>query len=680
MEHPYTNDLVNETSPYLLQHAHNPVDWKPWNESVLQQAKQEGKPLLISIGYAACHWCHVMEHESFEDPLVAKVMNEHFINIKVDREERPDVDQVYMNAVQLMRGNGGWPLNIVALPDGRPFWGATYLPKQQWTRNLEELIKIYQTDRERIVEYADKLQQGMQAVEQVIPNTSEPAFSNEEVRIAVESWSTYFDQRLGGINRAPKFMMPNNYDFLLRWAHQTDDSALNQYVLLTLNKMAYGGIYDHVGGGFSRYSVDTKWHVPHFEKMLYDNAQLVSLYSHAYQKTNDPLYKKVVFETIAFVERELMHTNGAFYSSLDADSLDEQGQLEEGAFYVWKEDVLKELLKDDFKIFKDYYNINEYGLWEDGNYVLIRDKDAESVAKLHNMHIEKLESSINRCKEILFKERSNRPRPRLDDKSLTSWNALMIQGYLDAYNAFGERPFLQAALKNADFILNNQLKKDGSLYHSYKDGKSTINGYLEDYSTTISAFVSLFEATADEKWLSTAKSLTTYAYVNFYDQDSQLFFFTSNEDTSLVTRNIEKSDNVIPASNSMLAKALFKLGHIYGEKKYLKTSQQMLNNMKDDVLKFGSSHSNWLDLMLSFSEDYYEVAIVGSEALYMAKDLQKDYLPNKVVIASLGESNVPLLENRLADGETLIYVCVNGTCKLPVDTVEKATSLLGAAN
>ena len=372
MKHPYTNALVNETSPYLLQHAHNPVDWNAWNETTLEKAKTENKLILISVGYAACHWCHVMEHESFEDSIVAQVMNKSFINIKVDREERPDVDQVYMNAVQLMTGSGGWPLNVIALPDGRPVWGGTYFKKEQWMDALEQISKLYADNPEKLQDYADKLEEGIKSLDVVQLNTDEPVFDKPFIQNAIKSWSKQFDKNQGGMNKAPKFMMPNNYHFLLRYAYQNNDTELLDFVNLTLKKMAYGGVFDQIGGGFSRYSVDAKWHIPHFEKMLYDNGQLVSLYTDAYLITKNEIYKDIVTETLKYIKQEMTTSNGAFYSSLDADSNTSEGELEEGAFYVWTKNELNTLLKEDFELFSDYYNVNNYGFWEHDNYVLIR--------------------------------------------------------------------------------------------------------------------------------------------------------------------------------------------------------------------------------------------------------------------------------------------------------------------
>ncbi len=676
MTHTYTNDLINETSPYLLQHAHNPVNWNAWNDKTLAEAKTKNKLILISIGYAACHWCHVMEHESFEDLLVAQVMNDNFINIKVDREERPDVDQVYMNAVQLMTGSGGWPLNVVALPDGRPVWGGTYFRKNQWISALEQISEAYNDKPERLYEYATKLEEGIKTVDVISLNTNEASFDLKTIEEAVDKWSKNFDKNYGGRSRAPKFMMPNNLHFLLRQAYQNDDVKLQDHVNLTLTKMAYGGVYDQIGGGFSRYSVDDRWHVPHFEKMLYDNAQLVSLYSDAYLITKNPLYKRVVEETLEFITRELTDKEGTFYSSLDADSTTPEGELEEGAFYIWKKEELKSLLKDDFDLFKDYYNINNFGFWEHNNYVLLRNDSDEDIIKKHDITSEVLESKLNQWKSLLLKERGKRSRPRLDDKVLTSWNALMIKGYVDAYRVFGIESYLKSALINAEFITEKQLRSDGGLNHNYKNGKSTINGYLEDYAATIEAFITLYENTLDQKWLENARNLTNYTFDHFFDDANKMFYFTSNEDSSLVTRNIEYRDNVIPASNSIMAKNLLKLSHYFDNEAYYLTATAMLNNVKPDILKYPSGFSNWLDLMLNYADNYYEVAIVGEAVNDKIKELNEYYLPNKLLIGSAAENDLPLLKNRYVEGNTLIYVCVNKACKLPVSEVSRAINLI----
>ncbi len=675
-DYKYTNSLIRETSPYLLQHAHNPVDWHAWNKETLELAKKENKLLLISIGYSSCHWCHVMEHESFEDEEVAAVMNKYFISVKVDREERPDVDQVYMNAVQLITGRGGWPLNCVALPDGRPIWGGTYFPKDNWINALQQLAKLYEETPKKAIEYAEKLTEGVKNSDLVAINTEKEAFTVTDLDNAVKEWQNYMDVDLGGRKGAPKFPMPNNYQFLLSYAVRSGNDEILKYVNTSLTKMAYGGIYDQIGGGFSRYSVDAKWHVPHFEKMLYDNGQLVSLYAEAYQATKNELYKKTVYHTLEFIERELTTQEGAFYSSLDADSMNAEGKLEEGAFYVWTQNELKAILGKDYDLFSEYYNVNYYGLWEHKNYVLIRKNSDAEIAKKHAISMAELEKKVISWQKTLLKERAKKQRPRLDDKSLTSWNALMLKGYVDAYAVFNEPHFLEAAIKNAAFIYTKQLQEDGNLNHSYKNGKSTINGYLEDYATVIDAYISLYEATFNETWLSAAKQLTDYTFDHFFDVESSMFFFTSNQDANLIARKMEIEDNVMPASNSIMGENLFKLSHYYSNNYYLKVSEQMLHNVKEKALQYGSGYSNWLQLGSNFVGEYYEIALSGKDALHQLNEINECYIPNKLIAGSLKKGTIPLMEDRFNKSETLIYVCVDGACKLPESDVKKALEQL----
>ena len=666
-EHKYTNSLVNETSPYLLQHAHNPVNWHPWNEETLAKAKKEDKLLLISIGYSACHWCHVMEHESFEDSAVAKVMNDNFICIKVDREERPDIDQIYMTAVQLMNNRGGWPLNCIALPNGQPFWGGTYFRKDDWKKQILQMANIYKTDKNRVIEFAGRLTKGIQQTENIVENTDEIEFKWKDLDNMVSPWSEKFDNTEGGTNGAPKFPMPNAYNFLLKYGHLSNNPEVSEHVELTLDKMAFGGIYDQIGGGFARYSVDKYWKAPHFEKMLYDNGQLVSLYSEAYLKHQKPLYKEVVFETLEFIERELMAENGAFYSALDADS-----EGEEGKFYVWNEQELKSLIIEDFSIFKDYYNINGKGLWEYGNYILLRKEKKERIAKKHTISISDLESKIKNWKKVLMGARDKRIRPGLDDKSLTSWNSLMLKGYIDAYMTFGVKHHLDIALKNGNFIVNTQMSEDGKLLHSYKDGRSTINAYLEDYSITISAFIRLYEATFDTKWITYSEKLTEYAIAHFYDKKSGMFFFTSDLDPELVARKMEINDNVIPASNSVMSNSLFDLGTILGIDNYKEISIKMLNNVKPVMDSYASGYANYATLMLKQVSPYYEIAIVGEDAHDKTMEMNTRYNPNTLFIGSFKESNLELLEGKYMEGTTMIYVCENKVCQLPTAEIKQA--------
>jgi len=666
------NQLHTETSPYLLQHASNPVFWKGWNQETIATAKVENKLMIVSIGYAACHWCHVMEHESFEDLAVANVMNKDYISVKVDREERPDIDQIYINAVQLMTGGAGWPLNVVTLPDGRPVWGGTYFKKEQWIEALQQIQQVYKESPEKLEEYAKRLEEGVKSMDLIQLNTEETDFSNFDTTSLIDKWSRNFDHRFGGYKQVPKFMMPNNYLFLLRYAVQNNNESLLQYVEKTLTQMAYGGIYDAMGGGFSRYSVDQKWHVPHFEKMLYDNAQLVSLYSKAYAQFKNSLYKEVVEETLQFISETLTNDEGAFYSSLDADSETTSGQLKEGAYYIYSEKELQQLLKEDFEIFKAYYNVNDFGIWEEGNYVLIRDNSNVKIAETFSISVEILQKKKKAWKQILLTYRNKRPKPRLDDKTLTSWNGLMLKGYVDAYKVFQKKEYLDIALKNAHFIREKQLQEDGALFHNYKNGKSTINGYLEDYAAVIEAFIALHQITLDESWLHISKKLTEYTFQYFYDNEKQMFYFTSSKDDKLMTRLFEYRDNVIPASNSIMAKNLFKLSRYYNDERYAKTAKQMLNNVLKELSSYPIGFSNWLDLLTNYQSNFYETVIIGDKALEKIKEISKNYLPNMLLAGSTKESNLFLLQNRFVKDETLIYVCIDNTCKLPVSEIIKA--------
>ena len=667
----HTNALVNETSPYLLQHANNAVDWYPWNEETLAKAQKEGKLLIISIGYSACHWCHVMEHESFEDEQVAQVMNERFINIKVDREERPDIDQVYMNAVQLMQRRGGWPLNCIAMPDGRPVWGGTYFPKEQWIEQINQVANFYEQRPQDMLDYAQKLAKGIQQSELVSYNKEKPNFSWQDLENTLEPWSKQFDYKEGGPKRAPKFPIPNNYLFLMRYAHLKQDNKLSEYVQLTLDKMAWGGIYDQVGGGFARYSTDKLWKVPHFEKMLYDNAQLVSLYCEAYTCYGKKMYKDIVEQTLAFVERELSHDNGAFYSALDADS---EGL--EGKFYVWKKEELKSLLGQDYPLFAKYYNINHKGYWEEGNYILVKDQSDADFCKKENLELDVFQQKVKHWQSKLLEERGQRTRPALDDKSLTSWNALMCQAYTDAYLAFGNKYYLHTAIKNARFILDKQCQSDHSLWHSYKDGQSSINGFLEDYALTISAFIRLYEATFDEQWLNKAKDLTDYCHAHFYDSQSGMFFFTSDLDAPLVARKMEINDNVMPASSSVMANNLFALGQLLDNSDNLNMAQLQLNNIKSDMSSYGSGYSNWAILMLNYIAPFYEVAIVGTQAVQKALDFKQHYAPNTLLLGSTTFSPLPLLQNKMLEGQTTFYICQNKSCQLPATELPAVLDLI----
>lgn len=663
------NLLSQETSPYLLQHATNPVYWNAWNPNSLAEAKEKNKLIIISIGYSACHWCHVMEHESFEDQEVADIMNAHFINIKIDREERPDIDAVYMKAIQIMTGRGGWPLNVVALPDGRPVWGGTYFRKQEWIKALIQLQEIYQFEPAKMIDYAEKLHHGIQSLKIISNEYSKTSINQEQIANLVETWKQSFDLEFGGMASSPKFMMPNNYHFLMRYGHQKKDTELLKFVHLTLTKMAFGGIFDTIDGGFSRYSVDRKWHIPHFEKMLYDNGQLVSLYSDAYKLTKNPLYKMVIEKTLSFVEKELMNPEGGFYCALDADSLNEENHLEEGAFYSWKIPELKNIIGNDFELFSQVFNINTFGLWEDESYILIQNQNLNDISDNNKISAFELENKKKIWEKLLYIEREKRSKPRLDDKCLTSWNTIMLKGFVDAYKALETSKYLDIALKNADFITKNLWSSDGNLFHNYKNKKSAINGYLEDYCFVIAAFISLYEVTFDEKWLLDAKQLTDYSFKHFYDDKSSFFTFTSNLDKALIATHYETEDNVIPASNSVMAKNLFQLSIYFENPYYEKISQRMLHNILPSI-EYPSAYSNWMDLSLNYLDVNKELAICCQNALDFGKKINQSYFPNIILSGTDKKSHLPFLQSRYQENKTLFYLCENKTCNQPISNFE----------
>jgi len=672
--HKYTNQLIHESSPYLLMHAHNPVDWYPWGQKALDKAKRENKLVIISIGYAACHWCHVMERESFEDPEVAKIMNEYFISIKVDREERPDIDQVYMNAAQLLTGQGGWPLNAIALPDGRPFYAGTYYPKETWKSLLVQISNIYKQSPEKIEQQAKNLTEGIKSSEIITLNTGKPGFNPDDLDKIYTNWEGSIDFQEGGLKGAPKFPLPIGYHFLLKYHHMTQNKKALEAVKITLDKMALAGIYDQVGGGFARYSTDTYWKVPHFEKMLYDNGQLVSLYSAAYQLTKDPLYKKIVYETLEFIERELtspgLPKGGyGFYSSLDADS-----EGEEGKFYTWTKEEIEKVLGKEAKLIIDYYNVTSAGNWETDKNILLRSKRDETFAEENKISVQELQKQVTSARQKLLEARSKKVRPPLDDKILTAWNALMLTGYVDAYRVFDEDRFLEKALKNALFIEKYMLSTDGRLNRNFKidKGKSSINGFLDDYAFAIKAFVSLYQATFDEQWLFKAERLLKYTLQHFYDKSSGMFYYTSDLDPQLIARKMEVTDNVIPASNSVMAANLYLLGEYFYNEDYIKISKQMVNNVKSNLVRGGTYFANWSILMAYFIEKPLEVAIVGDDCILKRKELDRHYLPNVILLGGKTEGKLPLLENKLVKGQTTIYVCKNKACMLPVTDTDRA--------
>ncbi len=660
----YTNKLIHETSPYLLQHAHNPVDWYPWGDEALEKAKTENKLLIVSIGYSACHWCHVMEKESFENEEVARLMNAHFICIKVDREERPDIDNIYMDAVHLMGRQGGWPLNCIALPDGRPVFGGTYFQKENWIEVLQKVNELFVNEREQLHEYAERLSDGLKQQAIMHINTREYEFNEDNLNEMVFNWSKSFDMKWGGSQGAPKFPMPNGISFLLQYYYFTRDEEVKDYVELTLDKMASGGIYDHIGGGFTRYSTDEYWMVPHFEKMLYDNAQMIGLYSEAYKLFKKDRYKDVVYETVEFLNSELTNKSGGIYSALDADS-----EGVEGKFYVWTIAEIEEILKRNAPIFIDYFNLTKTGNWEQGVNVIHNEIELKKIAKQYSISVEEAYSILKNSKQLLLDVRNKRIRPRTDTKILTAWNALAITALVDAYRAFGEKDFLDKSIELGKYFKNTHIAKDGTVKRMLKKDAEDISGFLDDYALLAQAYLSIYEATFDEAWLKESRKISDMAIKKFFDPVSGMFFYHISSDSSLFSTKQEIQDNVIPSSNSVMANVLFKLGLYFENPDYTSKAEKMLSGIYPNLSKYGPYYSNWGKLLIQFVFQPPEVVIVGSEAIQKRWLLDRKFLYVNLSGSEKG-SELPLLRNRYQSNKTMVYVCRNGTCKLPVESIE----------
>ena len=653
-----SNLLINESSPYLIQHAHHPVHWLPWTDEAFEQARRQNKLVLISIGYSACHWCHVMAHECFEDQEVADLMNAHFVNIKVDREERPDVDQVYMSAVQLMTQKGGWPLNCITLPDGRPIYGGTYFPKEQWIHVLKSLVYTFQNDFDKVEEYAAKLHEGLSVNELIAIPQDEPNLQSEKLLELVARWKKQFDWIEGGMSRAPKFPMPNNYAYLLAHSHFFKDEKLQEYVRLTLDKMAFGGIYDQIGGGFTRYSVDMIWKVPHFEKMLYDNAQLIELYALGYEMLQEDTYKQIVDEIFTWLQREMKDESGAYFSALDADS-----EGEEGKYYCWNERELKSLIREDYTLFADYYAVSNRGFWEDDKYILLKTQSHAEFSKKWNIGMGELDTKVSEWKSLLLSERQKRIAPGLDHKCLTSWNAQLIKGMCQAFNAMHQEELLIEARKIGKWILSCQLKSNGHLFHVNTNGTASIEGFLEDYAHSIDAFIHLYQQTGELTWLEQAKIWASLVEKEFMHPESKMCYFTSN-DTELVVRKMEIHDNVIPSSNSVMARNFYRLGTYFRDDNWIEHARQMLANMYDGMETYGSGYSNWAQLLLEMSKGFTEVHLIGITSN------ESITWPDNCLISY--HTEVPMS----ASYSPGIFVCAKGTCYPALPTLNAAKKLI----
>jgi uncharacterized protein YyaL (SSP411 family) len=664
------NHLANETSPYLLQHVNNPVDWYPWGEEALQKAQEENKPILLSIGYSSCHWCHVMAHESFENQAVADIMNEHFVNIKLDREERPDIDNIYMDAVQMMGLRGGWPLNVFLTPDQKPFYGGTYFPPEQWKRLLISVADAYQNKYDQIYESASKFALGLQQseAEKYGLNGIQTKITPSDLEETVNKIKSGFDQNWGGLDKAPKFPMPAIWNFLLTYSQINNDPELDEHLTFTLDKIAAGGIYDHVGGGFARYSVDGEWHVPHFEKMLYDNGQLLSLYANAFKKYQKPEYFTTIIGIAEWLEREMLTSEGGFYSALDADS-----EGEEGKFYVWDYEEVRSLAGKDLSIIAEYFDISPSGNWENGVNVFRKLESDQELAEELNMSIDDLNTIIDNFKQKALSYRNERIKPGLDSKILAGWNALTLSGLCKAYQATGDGIFENLAKQNAIFI-KEKLINNHHLIRTY--GKST-EGFLEDYSAVIQGFIVYYETFFDEDFLKEAIALTETTMNQFFDQQENLFYFNSQESHELIARKKEIFDNVIPASNSIMAENLYRIGIMTDNEEMITTAENMVAQMNKLIKTDGEFLSNWANISLKMIHPLAEIILVGSDAKNMAINLQKISIPNSIIMATKNTSDFPLFQHKSAiKNRTTIYVCFEKTCQKPVHTLQEAIKLI----
>lgn len=683
MQQQYSNHLIHETSPYLLQHAHNPVEWFPWGELAFEKARKEDKPILISIGYAACHWCHVMEHESFENVATAEFMNTYFVNIKVDREERPDLDHIYMNTCQLLTGAGGWPLNVFLTPELLPFSAGTYFPpkpgygKPSWLDVLMYMKNVFTNERDKVEQQAQSIREHLFKMDQsFIEKINLPEgtalFTNEELITTVKQLKKQFDTEDGGFGSAPKFPGSMALLFLLRHNFFHKDEAVQQHIHLSLNKMMFGGIYDHIGGGFARYTVDKKWMIPHFEKMLYDNALLISLYSEAYREQPNNNYKRVIENTLAFVEREWMTAEGGFYASYDADS-----EGVEGKFYTFTYNELQSILKGNFALAEKVYQIKEDGNWEHTN-ILFRNKTNDEHAEEMGISVAELSQELDAINKQLFDYRENRIKPGLDNKIILSWNALMCSGYVQAFKALGNEHYKSIAIKNLEFMLSAFVDQQnaGVLLHTYSNGIAKYPAFIDDYAALICALLDVYEITNQHAYLTNAIQYTAYLQTAFKGADG-MYFFTPQSQTDIPIRSKDFYDNATPCGNSIMVNNLIRLAVLTGNKNYYEQAETMLQLIKNSMLKYGNSFGNWLNAALTFVYPIAEIGITGQNARELRDKVFGVYYPNSIIqIDETGDSKFPLLENRYNQNQTQIFLCRNNTCALPVSNVQDFTELL----
>ena len=674
MIHKHTNKLIGESSPYLLQHAHNPVDWFPWSDEALQLAKDQNKPILVSIGYAACHWCHVMERESFENEATASLMNENFVCIKIDREERPDLDQIYMDALQTMNGQGGWPLNVFLTPDAKPFYGGTYFPpvpahnRPSWKDVLEGVANAYENRRDEIIAQAESLTSHLVASNSFginFKSDTDAVFTASTLDTIAENLLKNADKQWGGFGRAPKFPQTNSILYLLRHYHETGNKEALAHAKLSLDKMMQGGIYDQIGGGFARYSTDSEWLAPHFEKMLYDNALLVSVYSEAYQLTKDKKYLQVIEQTLDFVSRELLESSGGFYAALDADS-----EGVEGKFYVWSRQEIVSVLGDDANLFNEFYDVTDAGNWEHTNILWVK-KPVEVFCSEKGLGVDEFEKILSSCRAKLMKVRDERVRPNLDDKILLGWNALMNISFSKAFAATGNVKFLELAEKNMSFLLANfWAPAEKKMFHSYKNGVAKFSAVLEDYAYLIQALITLQENTYKIEYLEKAIDLTELVINEFSDEEQIYFYYTSAGQKDLIVRKKEVYDGAVPSGNAMMARVLYQISIYTNNPIWRARSISMQKGLSATLIAHPNSFGSWACLLSEVAIGTSEIVVLGPEHKSLANNILLQYIPYKVVMSASHENdNFPLLKGKKLAEKTAIFLCKNYSCKLPVFSI-----------
>jgi uncharacterized protein YyaL (SSP411 family) len=689
MSHPFTNRLISETSPYLLQHAHNPVNWYPWGKEALDKAQQENKIILVSIGYAACHWCHVMERESFENEQTAQYMNEHFINIKIDREERPDLDHIYMDAVQAISGSGGWPLNVFLTPEKKPFFGGTYFPPVQaynrssWIEVLQGLSQAWKEKRHEIEAQAENLTAYLTQSNNIgqLKNTAieipaHELFTKADCRTIYESSLKNADKEWGGFGNAPKFPQTFTIQYLLQYYHFTGTKDALQQALLSIDKMLQGGIYDHVGGGLARYSTDREWLAPHFEKMLYDNALLVIILCDAFQITNNKKYEQAIRKTIAFVQEELLDKSGGFYAALDADS-----EGVEGKYYVWQKAEVEKILGIDAPLFCEYFDITTDGNWEETNIFRILTPIDEFV-KAKGIAKEEFEEIIEESLQKLKTNRSKRIKPLLDDKIILSWNALMLTAISKAASVLQDATYKQAAEKNYEFIVTS-FKKNNSfeMLHTFKNNVAKYPAFLDDYAYLIEASISVYEITFDTHYLLDAQNWCNYVIDNFGDEENKFFFFTNKSQDDIIVRKKEIYDGAVPSGNAIMAINLFKLSVIFDKANWRGRSVDMLITILPMAIKYPTSFGVWSRFLLLQVVGLQEISIVGENFLSLNEKISIACIPNKLTMCSFVDNNdFPMLAYRFRENQTLAYLCHNYSCAAPFDSAGELMIAVGADN